>query len=1335
MALKRLGAILFSHVCPFILAVALALPPELYSAVTPDREIVPVDAPDVPLWKNYWDAGRELARQGNFASAAEYYEKLLRRKPQIEEAKWEYCKVLYKIEKFTEASTLLESLIEVNPYQIEYLALAGYVALETGEYGRAVNYLGQVYSQKPEGQEGVKALTGLIRGLMGLGKKAYAFILMEQLHQRVPNDRSLLRDIARNAYALGFTDKAVSSYSTLISEHDVGEDVLIEAAEMFASTGNEEKAVPVWKLLLQTDPENRNYHQHLFAYYRKIGASREALPHLLRLLERDGYAEPDLLLEAGRIYVYEMARADKALRYYERYLQLQPHDDIAAQELDAARERIASELLAIVENDGAELLWKDLREFTDNRLALFQLMAEKLERSGKILPLIQVLEIIYLNSGDGQESIALKIAELSTTVQDYAHAYDFMLKIKSQRYRTYSYYSKKADLEIRLGYDVAALDSRMQALAMRPGQLDLRGKCIRLAGQLGFLKELKDLGEPLTSSPLSSEKYDLYLRYLEGLRLNGQYAAAESLYSRLLDKAWLNTHFRQQVLLHKAETLKTMGLRFQSQKLLRKMLVAGQARQEVILRLIESAIDSGATEDGWALFEYYIREFGSFDWKTSDDEKSNRLFQVYIGLLSEEGDYSTAVEELELYTKHRWSWKNKAAGVPPDFLSAAELELCRLYLRTGEKDKCRSIVARDKTPEFHELPEVSPLRNILFGDGTVEPAHLTAAIPAVNEGKGGVGALFALADQAAFFGNEKAALTVVSRILELHPQSMRAKVEKAAFLKKSGLFAEASGLYRELWRENNIETVYYQEYLMLEFKQGHYPLVISELRNENFQELPIELKLLQARTLWAMNEHGQAFRFYREMLSPSVSTRFQQRLAEKDLDFTLQERQKQAFWDIFSYDQPDQLERLNAFQGEDGFLSMSNTPVKEIVADLYDSYRWEKLINKEYQVRKAVEENRYIVAEKQYRQNHEKEDSTESLKDLARIYERLGDYSKEAEVYSYLEKQGEKLPELQESIERNKIARAPTLAMNYSYLEKKGRDDLINLQKSSAGLSFKYLPGLNSSLKMEFEELSYDPATGSDGGLDGRQFSGNGRYEFNDKTSMELGLGFHMLDSEGDTTPLFDFRIDRQLDELLSGYVQYKQEIIDDTLEALEQSLDTGSIIGGLVLEGTTGVNIGGEYQRLWYDDDNTQDRIFFWASYSIFSELSTFELKYSYELLNNRESDTLEDPSGPQTGNGNTPAEEATLPYWSPGEYWQHLFSLRFQHLLRDLGTSDKPPSYYSLDFSLGYESEENITYSGSFDIFLEMSSNILLKGELFYSDSRDYDEQKAAISIMYRW
>lgn len=122
----------------------------LGAAIAPERDVVIIDNLDKsenPSWKNIWDEARKSSRDGKFVEAAAKYYELLKIKPNIEEAKWEYCKVLVEIKDWPAASIILESLLETDPTRNEYLLKAGSVALNNKQYQQAVKYFGQVYEK------------------------------------------------------------------------------------------------------------------------------------------------------------------------------------------------------------------------------------------------------------------------------------------------------------------------------------------------------------------------------------------------------------------------------------------------------------------------------------------------------------------------------------------------------------------------------------------------------------------------------------------------------------------------------------------------------------------------------------------------------------------------------------------------------------------------------------------------------------------------------------------------------------------------------------------------------------------------------------------------------------------------------------------------------------------------------------------------------------------------------------------------------------------------------------------------------------------------------------
>jgi hypothetical protein len=126
---------------------------------------------------------------------------------------------------------------------------------------------------------------------------------------------------------------------------------------------------------------------------------------------------------------------------------------------------------------------------------------------------------------------------------------------------------------------------------------------------------------------------------------------------------------------------------------------------------------------------------------------------------------------------------------------------------------------------------------------------------------------------------------------------------------------------------------------------------------------------------------------YAELLKEPVIHLFKQRLAETNLHFEWQESERQIFWDMFTLDQPGQLDNLNALRGKENFLTICNSPIGEVVADLYEAYRWEALIKSEFMMRNAADKKKITTAEQQFSRTSRNEQSAGGVKKLARLHE------------------------------------------------------------------------------------------------------------------------------------------------------------------------------------------------------------------------------------------------------------------------------------------------------------------------------------------------------------
>lgn len=101
---------------PIIIFVLFFRPYPLFAnetEITPERDIsVVLHGPQSPDWKILWDGARNLVREQQYQLAADVYGQLFTIKPNIEEANWEYCKVLLQTEDYKTASKIISLLLE-----------------------------------------------------------------------------------------------------------------------------------------------------------------------------------------------------------------------------------------------------------------------------------------------------------------------------------------------------------------------------------------------------------------------------------------------------------------------------------------------------------------------------------------------------------------------------------------------------------------------------------------------------------------------------------------------------------------------------------------------------------------------------------------------------------------------------------------------------------------------------------------------------------------------------------------------------------------------------------------------------------------------------------------------------------------------------------------------------------------------------------------------------------------------------------------------------------------------------------------------------------------------
>ncbi|MBB5346559.1 tetratricopeptide repeat protein [Desulfoprunum benzoelyticum] len=1308
----------------------------LCAATAPSRDsIIILDTPSLPAWKTLWDEAREFVQRRDYILAARTYADLIKLKPQVMEIRWEYCNVLVELNDWLSAAELIENLLETDDSRHDYLLLAGRIAVENKEYKRAVEYYGRVYDDDPSGPSSVGALKGLINGLEGQGKKNAAFPLMERLYQRTPNDKELLQKLAGTAQDLGDLPKAKDYYAALVNQFTTDESTLMRASSAFEKSGADKDALAIWEKYLERSPGYIPFHKKIADYYMLIGKSGSALPHILYMIEQ-GVEDDELLLVAGRILLHDQARPDKALQYLEQYVEKHPEDIATGFEIQKIRALLAEDFISIVENDGVRMLWDDLVKITPNREAIYLKIAEKLEHKKKWKDLLKILLVIHQNHPLDQENM-FRIARIYFRLGDYQASLDYQRKMTGGPTAGYQYLLLRARTEEKLGRDIEALHHYSAILHKTPGDAVVRSRAVQLAGRLGLVDDLKKLYLQSGGDRADAMDLDLSLRYLHGLRENLLFDEAWDLYDLLLRLHGEKTELERKILLHKAEALLASRQDFLAEQVLRELLVRNEALDTIVLQLGYLALKVKDTKAAREWFAVLKKRQKNNDWRACADRHGRNLYRLHIAILLAEGRFEQAVADLHnLRVRLQGNSGNQEVA---DFQLEMEIEECRALYQLGEYDTCLKILGL-----LREHRKDSIETAVLWFQITKRKGKSATAFREIDQmlkqaGRLSPVRLFEAVEVEREYGEFEAGLHHLDLILQMLPHSVRARALKAELLLMNGDFAESLQWYQALVGEVGEQQLVRNRILELQLKLGNLDKVVKESeedvapqeKEENGTpgKRPIPdywRRLLLARALWTDRQWDEAIKVYEHLLDDPVEQDFRSAMAAEKIA-VFHPPLKKSIWQMLSLDSPQKTDPLAHYMAPEYVSHHFGQPVDSITARMYEKYRWQRLIQNEYQARKAEKRKDILAAERQYKQLLEQDVSAEGLYDLARIYGRLGEYGKEAELYQVIRRYGPAYPELKEAIRRNEVLRKPRLSADAETVEKEGRNGYIDTLRTSQGGTLWMMPDFDSEISLEYRRNSYTDSKDIDT-IRGHRVEGLYSRELPGNFDLQLRAGAEDLD-DFDTTAIAGARLNSRFDQYVKGYLLFDQNAVYDTLAALQQGIYLQDYETGLIVETPKGIALGADYRRRRYSDDNSQNQFHLWSGYAIYAEATTFKFQYDYRIIDNSEASSVVFPTVSDEGFAETPL------YWSPDEYWEHLGTISFQHLLKEFSLTRGTPSYYSLDYSMGFESGENFTHKIGFEILLEMSPHFLLKGNLSFATSDEYEQKGALVSLMYRW
>lgn len=1253
----------------------LLLPVLGFAGIVPERQLN-IYSPELPSWKQNWDLGRKYVKTGDFSKAAGEYKFVLAERPEIDQAKWEYSQVVFYLGNTSLSSQLLSELLENSPESQEILMFAARVAFAEKHFSKSSKYYRKIYNHSPYSDLGLEALKGLVVSLLQEQKGEEALPLMRQLTVRTKNNMVIIKELALITSSLGLLQESQNYYQELLKKNLItGEDAL--AASQFFE--NEAKYSDLDRTLkeeyLASFSGDLLVRGKLGESYLEAGLQEKAVVHLEILAES---GEPIEWLRAARIYEYSMDRPDKALYCYDQYLQIYPQNKFVAAKIDALKTEMAKELLVLAQNIQPRVLWKDIDQLIDAPEEIYLKMVEMTKEVGKIDLAIQLVDIIAEKDTSFDK---LTISDIYYDLGAYEKSLSTLMQVEPSS-QSIEYYKKRAKLENRLNHSIKEYKSQLEIFFLESSPGENISYFIEIIKKYGFVNDLDRLLDDEKSKKTVYNNFHLAKSVIDTYTMAGRYNSAFDTLSAIRVNRLVDD---DQISLIEADLLSKRGFTFEAEQIYRKLITAdGYRETAVINKIVDLNLKNKNINNAQQWYEEFVEKRDRYQLDSTD---KHILSLIQAKILFYEDSFAMAEFLLKAQLKEGPLLNDD------QLLSDTITVLANSLFQQKKYSECLAVLEEHKIKSavyYLSNKEVKGTE-INLADYLLITGYLLENDRIAN------------------------ARNYIEQYLKQYPESLVAKNYYAEILKKSGEYEQSLALYQaNLQRTSKDESYYFSRIvelyanteqgakeLELLLEKGNIKSKIDQVPFENEKHLKI------CRALWRTGHKKEALAFYLKTID---------QLGQKlELIAAIENHQlqSQGYWfEITSIFYPEKPVREKVMSP--GFLlTFHEKEEAEVINSLYSHYRWHRLFMREYQARNASYQKKLFLAEKNYRKLFSEEGSSEAMMDLATIYKRLGLYGKEAQVYKTVQKIGVAAPELDESIKENEQKRKPQVALEANFSNKDGRGGAIDMMKYQLGTSFWYMPDLKTDLFVKYLRTTYE-----DDLFDKESnFIGvGGQFNFNDKTNLSFNIGGEDLSGDSDLKIIAGAKLEHRLSDNFRSYFSFDQRRVDDTIESVEEQIMSQDLEAGLILETELGLEIGADYRYSFISDDNEMDRLHGWLFYNIFGDKTRLDFHYDFEYIYSNYSN-----SG--------------LSYWSPQDYRIHEVSLYFEHQFASMESNPELNSYYSFEYAIGFEDDQNILYTGEFDIFLEMSDNYLLKGSVLYSRSDDYDESGVRLLFVYRW
>ncbi len=1360
----------------------------------PEQKIV-VDGEEVPQWKVLWDKARKSALQGDFDSALHQYDGLLVLKSNLEEARWEYARLLIYLKRWDEAGKLLELLIESEPDSTLFIISLGKVMWEMAQYERAVGLFKRVYKKNPTDQT---ALAGLVEGLIKLDKKKEALPYLEQLTRQEPTNRGVRRYLAFLLYETENYDKARVHLTILSRNEDVEFEILYKTAKTYERLGLEQQAFTYWERVLARQPDNLEANIFLAEYYENTEQLDRSLTHLQTILAQS----PDkVALSAHLGETYEkVGDYGKALIYYEKHLEHYPDDHEVRQQLagiNATMEKnrqtratfrdhyskddqrqtaklkqtirnhiaaglyretvpfyrqlleisppdheilaaLANDLIAIGENEGTLSMVGFLADIVGDDLSTYRSMAElflQLEQEDELLAILHKMH--ELDPGDN--FITQELAILYLSREELLLSRDYFSELSEYDCWNIPCLEARASLAEKLNLPAHRLQDYETLLMLQPNSYEIRHDVIALAAQMGLLDAaVFHAGYQQTSSSIN-EDLELKILLAEAYRASGYLSRAVARYGNILEQTSAQNdeavrHFRIRSWLGIAESYKNLDLLYEAEQTLRTALVREEYRMPILKALFYLFLETGRIGESeiWLqAIKLEISESHQGDTRKANWEWQKEFLQAEM--YGAAGEYELAVElyrqaeALLPEQRNNRTVPDYSGNEAPDV--RIRKHMAENYLYAGEYAEAEQIVLGLQNSHVLELELLVLLEQIYRAWGKNDKAD-ESADKARGYGAQDFGRQLALATLYRKYKDISGQRQAAEKAAGKTPYSLMPKLLLADAHIKQGKYITALELLDQFLGDYPENTWFLSQKAELLARVGSFQeaLAVTEMILADNPGRP-DISLLRARILWEMKLWKDSISQYESVVYPEVEETLEEKIQEQGLAVDLSST-RSSWWKVITVADGTHpsLSQVVMSPAHAIDLSSKGQVVNAIAAEHYALYRWQNRFNKELSVRRSVMRREYYhAANKLENLMEEYGDNDFLLYDLAGLYSKLERLGAEASLYRELEEQNAGFPGLADAVQRNNLKRRPQVFLSYTMLDDDGWNGYKSVRQKVVRGGGKYFQTTDHEWGLDVARIDYESNRDSESVLGWRTM-----LAYDAKLTQTLGLslggGFEKLENGYDDTPLLYGALTGKIADEMRAVFSAKQDVVADTIASLKRNIKKRNYKIELMFDLFPRLLLGGHYDFIDYSDDNWTQIYTLWASYILLPEPTQLQITYNYDFYDSHEG---QKPGAP-SDDGFASKDH---PYWSPQNYWITRFSFYFKHQLSDDTLARGVPSYYTMLYSLGYDSDDNDLHELRASLNFEIAKNYTLSASFGYLDLDVYDQKEAFLSVMYRF